>query len=54
MEPLIFQKLKRERPSAKQQAFFLSTAKHTAYGGARGGGKELGGAPQVYHAGHAV
>ncbi len=39
MEPLIFQKLKRERPSEKQQAFFLSTAKHTAYGGARGGGK---------------
>ena len=39
MEPLIFQRLKRERPSEKQQAFFLSTAKHTAYGGARGGGK---------------
>lgn len=39
MEPLIFQKLKSERPSEKQQAFFLSTAKHTAYGGARGGGK---------------
>ena len=52
MEPLIFQKLKRERPSAKQQAFFLSTAKHTAYGGDRR--QELGGAPQVYHAGHAV
>lgn len=26
-------------PNAKQQAFFLSRARHTAYGGARGGGK---------------
>lgn len=26
-------------PSARQKEFFLSTAKHTAYGGARGGGK---------------
>ena len=26
-------------PNPKQQAFFLSTAPHTAYGGARGGGK---------------
>ena len=26
-------------PNARQKEFFLSTAKHTAYGGARGGGK---------------
>ena len=26
-------------PNPKQKAFFLSTARHTAYGGARGGGK---------------
>ena len=26
-------------PNEKQRAFFLSTAPHTAYGGARGGGK---------------
>ena len=26
-------------PNPKQRAFFLSTAPHTAYGGARGGGK---------------
>ncbi len=28
-----------ERPNAKQELFFLSRARHTAYGGARGGGK---------------
>lgn len=39
MEPLIFEKLRREAPSEKQQSFFLSTARHIAYGGARGGGK---------------
>ena len=27
-------------PNPKQQAFFLSTAPHTAYGGARGGGAD--------------
>ena len=27
------------KPNPKQQAFFLSTAPHTAYGGVRGGGK---------------
>ena len=26
-------------PSAQQRAFFISTAPHVAYGGARGGGK---------------
>ena len=26
-------------PSARQRAFFMSTARHVAYGGARGGGK---------------
>lgn len=39
MEPLIFQKLRREVPNRRQQEFFLSEARHTAYGGARGGGK---------------
>ncbi len=29
----------RGRPNEKQKQFFLSTARHTAYGGARGGGK---------------
>ena len=38
-EPLIFQKLRMEAPSPRQREFFLSTAAHTAYGGARGGGK---------------
>ena len=36
---LIFEKLKREVPNDKQRLFFMSKAKHTAYGGARGGGK---------------
>ncbi len=39
MEPLIFSKLRRECPSEKQKEFFKSEARHTAYGGARGGGK---------------
>ena len=38
-EPLIFQKLRLEAPNPRQREFFLSTAAHTAYGGARGGGK---------------
>ena len=36
---LIFEKLRREAPNPRQREFFLSTARHTAYGGARGGGK---------------
>ncbi len=39
MEPLIFSRLRREVPNPRQQEFFCSTARHTAYGGARGGGK---------------
>ncbi|MBE6581207.1 MAG: Terminase-like family protein [Ruminococcaceae bacterium] len=39
MEPLIFERLRREVPNARQREFFCSTARHTAYGGARGGGK---------------
>ncbi len=39
MEPLIFQRLRREVPNARQREFFRSSARHTAYGGARGGGK---------------
>ncbi len=35
----IFKKLINEVPNPKQKLFFESTAKHTAYGGARGGGK---------------
>lgn len=35
----IFEKLRREVPNPKQRLFFESQAKHTAYGGARGGGK---------------
>ena len=35
----IFEKLRREVPNPRQQEFFLSDARHTAYGGARGGGK---------------
>lgn len=38
-EPLIFQKLRLEAPSERQREFFCSEAAHTAYGGARGGGK---------------
>ena len=39
MEPLIFSRLRREVPNKRQQEFFRSKARHTAYGGARGGGK---------------
>lgn len=42
MEPMtapIFEKLVREVPNPRQREFFLSDARHTAYGGARGGGK---------------
>lgn len=39
MEPLIFRKLRTEIPNVRQREFFLSRARHTAYGGARGGGK---------------
>lgn len=35
----IFEKLRREVPNPRQREFFLSAARHTAYGGARGGGK---------------
>ena len=35
----IFDKLKYEVPNPKQRQFFESRTKHTAYGGARGGGK---------------
>ena len=38
-EAPIFEKLRRETPSERQREFFASTAAHTAYGGARGGGK---------------
>ncbi len=38
-EALIFGKLRTEVPNKRQQAFFSSKAEHTAYGGARGGGK---------------
>ncbi len=40
-EPLIFSKLRHEVPNERQREFFLSTAAHTAYGGARGGGKSF-------------
>lgn len=40
-EALIFQKLRREVPNERQAEFFRSTAAHTAYGGARGGGKSF-------------
>ena len=39
MEPLIFHQLRSEVPNLRQREFFLSRARHTAYGGARGGGK---------------
>ena len=39
MEPLILSRLRHEVPNARQQEFFRSQARHTAYGGARGGGK---------------
>ncbi len=38
-DPLILQKLRSEAPNARQMAFFQSDARHTGYGGARGGGK---------------
>lgn len=38
-EALIFEHLRRDVPNAKQIEFFKSHARHTAYGGARGGGK---------------
>ena len=37
----IFEKLRREVPNPRQREFFRSTARHTAYGGARGGGKSF-------------
>ena len=37
--PAILDKLRTEVPNLKQQQFFLSSARHVAYGGARGGGK---------------
>ena len=37
----IFEKLRREVPNPRQREFFLSRARHTAYGGARGGGKSF-------------
>lgn len=37
----IFEKLRTECPNPRQRAFFASTARHTAYGGARGGGKSF-------------
>ena len=39
MRPLIFTHLETEIPNPKQIEFFKSTALHTLYGGARGGGK---------------
>lgn len=39
MEAQIFEKLRHEVPNPKQVEFFKSRARHTAYGGARGGGK---------------
>lgn len=38
-DALIFEHLRREVPNPKQIEFYKSKAKHTAYGGARGGGK---------------
>ena len=38
-EPLIFEKLRTEKPNAQQIKFFKATTKHICYGGARGGGK---------------
>ncbi|MBE6703231.1 MAG: Terminase-like family protein [Ruminococcaceae bacterium] len=37
----IFEKLRHEVPNPRQREFFRSTARHTAYGGARGGGKSF-------------
>ncbi len=38
-EAPIFEKLRRELPNPRQREFFRSDVRHTAYGGARGGGK---------------
>lgn len=38
-EPVIFGLLRTEVPNPRQREFFLSRARHIAYGGARGGGK---------------
>lgn len=38
-DALIWEHLRTERPNERQREFFLSEAKHTLYGGARGGGK---------------
>ena len=38
-EPYIYQVLRRETPSPRQQEFFRAEAANVAYGGARGGGK---------------
>lgn len=43
MGAVIFDKLRTERPTPQQIRFFKSTAKHTAFGGARGGGKSWAG-----------
>ena len=40
-EPLIFQHIRTEAPNPRQEEFFRSTARHTGYGGARGGGKSF-------------
>ena len=40
-EAPIFEKLRREVPNPRQREFFCSTARFTAYGGARGGGKSF-------------
>lgn len=40
-EAPIFEKLRREVPNPRQREFFLSRARFTAYGGARGGGKSF-------------
>ncbi|MFR0795042.1 MAG: hypothetical protein ACLSHG_00485 [Oscillospiraceae bacterium] len=40
-EPYIYKVLRRETPNPRQQAFFRAEAANIAYGGARGGGKQL-------------
>ena len=42
-EPLIFKHLREDIPNPKQIEFFKAKCKHTAYGGARGGGKSWAG-----------
>lgn len=39
VEAPIFDRLRHEVPNPKQRLFFQATARHIAYGGARGGGK---------------